>query len=87
MAQISEQNTENAAQQPSAPPHSTAVSGEVLGPGMSAGLPSPLAETTADLPAHLKDLTDRACVYVESPSREAAPDARAIRPEHRLEGL
>ena len=64
MAKIIEQNTENDAHEPSAPSHSTAVSDD----GSAAGLPSPLAETAADLPAHLKDLTDRARTYVEAAS-------------------
>lgn len=68
MAHISEQITENDAQEYSPPSDSTAVSGNVLGAEAPAGLPSPLAETTADLPARLKDLTDRARVYVEAAS-------------------
>lgn len=68
MAQSSEQNTENDAQEHSAPPHSTAVSGDVSATGMSAGLPSPLAELNVGVPAHLKDLTDRARTYVEAAS-------------------
>ena len=68
MAQISEQNTENDVQEHSALSDSTAVSSDVSATEMSAGLPSPLAETAADLPAHLKDLTDRARGYVEAAS-------------------
>jgi hypothetical protein len=45
MAQISEQNTENDVQEPSAPSDSTAVSGDLSAAGMSSGLPSPLPET------------------------------------------
>jgi hypothetical protein len=54
MAQISEQNTENDVQEPSAPSDSTAVSGDLSAAGMSSGLPSPLPEITGDLPAHLR---------------------------------
>jgi hypothetical protein len=54
MAQISEQNTENDVQEPSAPSDSTAVSGDLSAAGMSAGLPSPLPETNAGVPAHLR---------------------------------
>ena len=68
MAKISDQNTENDAREPSAPSDSTAVSGDVSATEMSIGLPSPLAETAADLPAHLRDLTDRARTYVEAAS-------------------
>ncbi|MFC4227685.1 site-specific integrase [Hoeflea alexandrii] len=68
MDQISEQNTENDVQEPSAPPHGTAVSGDVSVAGMSAGLPSPLPETGGGRPAHLRDLTDRARTYVEAAS-------------------
>jgi len=68
MAQISEQNTENDAQEHSAPPHSTEVSGDISAAGMSAGLPSPLAEINVGVPAHLRDLTDRARTYVEAAS-------------------
>jgi integrase len=68
MAQISEQNTENDVQAPSAPSDSTAVSGDVSAAGMSSGLPSPLPETGGGVPAHLRDLTDRARTYVEAAS-------------------
>ena len=68
MAQISEQNPENDAQEPSAPPDSTAVSSDVSAAGMSASLPSPLEELNAGVPAHLRDLTDRARGYVEAAS-------------------
>jgi len=68
MAKIVEQNTKNDTQEHSAPPHSTAVSGDVSAAGMSAGLPSPLPEINAGVPAHLKDLTDRARTYVEAAS-------------------
>jgi integrase len=66
--QISEQNTENDAQESSAPSDSTAVSSDIPAAGMSAGLPSLLRETKADLPTHLKDLTGRARGYVEAAS-------------------
>ncbi|MEP3438852.1 MAG: site-specific integrase [Hoeflea sp.] len=68
MAHIVEQNTKNDVEEHSAPPHSTAVSDDVSAAQVSTGLPSPLAETTAGLPTHLKDLTDRARVYVEAAS-------------------
>jgi integrase len=68
MAQISEQNTENDVQEPSAPSDSTAVSGDLSAAGMSSGLPSPLPELNAGVPAHLRDLTDRARTYVEAAS-------------------
>ncbi|WP_417427090.1 site-specific integrase [Hoeflea sp.] len=68
MAKISEQITQNDAQECSAPSDSSAVSGDVSAAQVTAGLPSPLAETTTGLPAHLKDLTDRARVYVEAAS-------------------
>ena len=67
-AQISEQNTENDPQESSAPSDSTAVSNDVSAAGMSAGLPSPLPEINAGVPAHLRDLTDRARTYVEAAS-------------------
>jgi integrase len=68
MAQISEQNTENDVQEPSAPSDSAAVLGDVSAVRMSAGLPSPLPEINAGVPAHLRDLTDRARTYVEAAS-------------------
>jgi integrase len=68
MAQISEQNTENDVQEPSAPSDSAAVLGDVSAVRMSAGLPSPLPEINAGVPAHLPDLTDRARTYVEAAS-------------------
>jgi len=68
MAHIVEQNTENDAQECSAPSDSTAVSADVSAAGMSAGLPSPLPEINAGVPAHLRDLTDRARTYVEAAS-------------------
>lgn len=67
-AQISEQNTENDVQEASAPSDSTALSSDVSAAQAPGGLPSPRAETTADLPAHLRDLTDRARTYVEAAS-------------------
>ena len=68
MAHIVEQNTGNDAQEHAAPSDSTAVSGDVSAAGMSAGLPSPLPEINAGVPAHLRDLTDRARTYVEAAS-------------------
>ena len=67
-AQISEQNTENDPLEASALSDSTAVSADVSAAGVPSGLPSPLPETAADLPPHLKHLTDRARVYVEAAS-------------------
>jgi hypothetical protein len=55
-------------QEPSAPSDSTAVLGDVSAARMSAGLPSPLPETMTGAGASPKDLTDRACVYVEAAS-------------------
>ncbi|QAB00959.1 MULTISPECIES: site-specific integrase [Agrobacterium tumefaciens complex] len=71
MSQISEQNSENYPQESSAPSLSTAVSGDISAAKSSedsAGLPSPLAETNASLPAHLEQLADRARGYVEAAS-------------------
>ena len=68
MAHIVEQNTENDAQECSALPDSTGVSGDVSAAGVSAGLPSSLEATGGGVPAHLKDLTDRARTYVEAAS-------------------
>jgi integrase len=68
MTQISEQNTENDVQEPSAPSDSAAVLGDVSAVRISAGLPSPLPEINAGVPAHLRDLTDRARGYVEAAS-------------------
>ena len=65
---IIEQNSDNDAQEHSAPPHSTAVSSDVSAAGMPAGLPCPLPEINAGVPAHLNDLTDRARGYVEAAS-------------------
>jgi integrase len=67
-AHIVEQNTKNDAQECSAPSDSTAVSGKVPAAQAPAGLPSPLAEINAGVPAHLRDLTDRARTYVEAAS-------------------
>ncbi|MBA69770.1 MAG: integrase [Rhizobiales bacterium] len=68
MAPNIEQNTENDAQESSAPSDGTAVSGDVSATEMPAGLPSPLPEINAGVPAHLRDLTDRARGYVEAAS-------------------
>ena len=67
-AQISEQNTKNDAQEHLAPSDSTAVSSDVSTAQPPAGLPSPLKEIDAGVPAHLRDLTDRARTYVEAAS-------------------
>ncbi|MCZ4291546.1 site-specific integrase [Hoeflea alexandrii] len=61
MASNIEQNTEIDARQHSAPSHSTAVSGDVSAQDVCEPDPSPL-------PAHLRDLTDRARGYVEAAS-------------------
>lgn len=58
MAHIVEQSTENNVEEHSSPSHSTAVSGDVLGPEGS-------ATGRAALPAHLQELTERARGYVE----------------------
>jgi integrase len=68
MAQIIDQNTEKHPQEHAATSDSIVVSADVSTPGISAGLPSPLAEANAGLPAHLQDLTDRARGYVEAAS-------------------
>lgn len=68
MAKISEQNTENDAQESSAPSLSMAVADDIFAAQIPAGLPSSLPETNTSLPAHLKHLTDRARVYVEAAS-------------------
>ena len=66
--QISEQNTENDPQESSAPSASMATSGDVSAGSGSAGLPSPVLSTNAGVPAHLRDLTDRARTYVKAAS-------------------
>lgn len=68
MAGIIEQNCENHPPEDAAPSDSTAGSADVSAPGISAGLPSPLAEGNTGLPAHLQELTDRARTYVEAAS-------------------
>ncbi|MXN48727.1 tyrosine-type recombinase/integrase [Shinella kummerowiae] len=68
MTQISDENSEFHPPESSAPPHSTAVSAGVSAAAVSTGLPSPLAEANAGLPAHLQDLTERARGYVEAAS-------------------
>ncbi|WP_417423329.1 site-specific integrase [Hoeflea sp.] len=67
-AQIIDQNPENDAQENSAPSDSTAVYGDITAAGVSAGLPSPPPDVDAGVPAHLRDLTDRARGYVEAAS-------------------
>ncbi len=62
--QIIDQNSENHPQGHAAPSDSTAVSAD----RSAAGLPSPVPEAKAGLPAHLQDLTDRARNYVEAAS-------------------
>ncbi|TCN17629.1 site-specific integrase [Sinorhizobium americanum] len=72
MAQIIEQNSENHVEESSAPSDSTAgdndVSAAQLSVETSASLPSPVAEATAALPAHLERLAGRARGYVEAAS-------------------
>lgn len=68
MARIDDENSENHAQESSAPSDSTAVSVDVSAAGVPAGRPSPLAKANAGVPAHLQDLTDRARGYVEAAS-------------------
>lgn len=75
MAQISDQNTENHADETAAPPDSTGHSPDVSAPQSSAGismpsagLPAPPPEASANLPAHLEQLADRARAYIEAAS-------------------
>ncbi|WP_421580721.1 tyrosine-type recombinase/integrase [Shinella sp. M31] len=68
MPQIIDENSEIHPPERSAPPHSTADSADVSAADVSAGVPSPLAETNAGLPAHLQDLTERARGYVAAAS-------------------
>lgn len=70
MAQIIDQNSENHAEETSAPPDGTAHCGDVSALQASAGnsgLPAPPA-ASASLPAHLEQLADRARAYVEAAS-------------------
>ncbi|NSZ61037.1 site-specific integrase (plasmid) [Agrobacterium tumefaciens] len=75
MPQIIEQNSENHIERNSAPPESTASGDAISAPRVSAdipadaaGLPSPVAEPSAPLPAHLERLADKARTYVEAAS-------------------
>jgi integrase len=68
MPQIIDENSDFHAPENSAPPYSTAAADGISTAGLSAGLPSPLAEASASLPTHLQDLTDRARGYVEAAS-------------------
>ncbi|KPH05391.1 site-specific integrase (plasmid) [Rhizobium acidisoli] len=75
MAQIIEQNSEIHGEESSAPPLSTAANADLSAPQVSAdismpnaGLPSPLPEAVAALPAHLEQLADQARGYVEAAS-------------------
>ena len=71
MAHTIDQNTENHAEESAAPPDSTGHSGDVSVPRSSAGnsgLPFPLPEAGAGLPAHLGQLADRARAYVDAAS-------------------
>lgn len=75
MGQISEQNSEVSVEASSAPPLSTGADGDISAPRASAvalgeqgGLPSPLPEAGAALPAHLEQLADQARNYVEAAS-------------------
>jgi len=68
MAQIIEHNTENNDEETSAPSLSTAAGHDVSAPEVSgdSSLPSSVDEDQS--PVHLRDLTDRARVYVEASS-------------------
>ncbi|PWI49898.1 integrase [Rhizobium phaseoli] len=75
MTQIIEQNSEIHVEASSAPSDSTAVDGDIYAPqastvalGEQGGLPSPLAEASTTLPAHLEQLADQARGYVEAAS-------------------
>ena len=68
MAQIVDENSQNHAQESSAPSDSTAVSDDLAAAQVSATLPSPLATAYTGLPAPLQDLTDRARGYVAAAS-------------------
>ncbi|WP_105440454.1 hypothetical protein [Neorhizobium sp. T25_13] len=75
MGQIIEQNSEISIEASSAPPLSTGADGDISEPRTSAvtlseqgGLPSPLPEAGAALPAHLEQLADQARNYVEAAS-------------------
>lgn len=68
MTRIADESTEIHAQERTAPSDSTVASAYVSAPRISAGLPSPLPDANAGLPAHLQDLTDRARGYVEAAS-------------------
>jgi len=68
MAQIIEENTEIHPPEPSAPPHSTAVSADGSAAGVSADLPSPIPQANGGLPAQLQNLAERARGYVEAAS-------------------
>ncbi|WLS00838.1 tyrosine-type recombinase/integrase [Shinella sumterensis] len=68
MPQIIDENSRFDAPDSSAPPHGTAVSAGVSAAGPSGDLPSPLAESNVGLPAHLRDLTERARGYVAAAS-------------------
>ncbi|NTG04987.1 site-specific integrase [Agrobacterium rhizogenes] len=75
MGQIIEQNSEIHPEASSAPSDSTAVPDDISAPQVSAealgeqgGLPSPLAEASTALPAHLERLADQARDYVEAAS-------------------
>ncbi|WP_234189141.1 site-specific integrase [Shinella sp. NM-101] len=65
---IVDENSENHAPEHSAPSDSTVVSADVSATEVPAGVPSPLPDASARLPAHLQDLTDRARTYVEAAS-------------------
>lgn len=68
MIRIVDENSENHAPEHSAPSDSTVVSADVSATEVPAGVPSPLPDASARLPAHLQDLTDRARTYVEAAS-------------------
>jgi integrase len=70
MTRIAAENSENHPPEPSAPPHSMAVSEDVSTAEVSTERPYPLVDATPALPAHLQDLTDRARGYVEAASSQ-----------------
>ncbi|MDI7865017.1 site-specific integrase [Rhizobiaceae bacterium n13] len=68
MSRIADEISQNHPRKTSAPPLSMAVSGDVSAAEVSAALPSPLVNANSALPAHLRDLTDRARGYIEAAS-------------------
>ncbi|MCO6180733.1 tyrosine-type recombinase/integrase [Ciceribacter sp. RN22] len=68
MTRIVDENSEIHAQEHAAPSDGTAVSADVSAVEVPSGLPSSLPDTSAQVPVHLQDLTDRARTYVEAAS-------------------